>query len=85
MSYPAMLGRRLNLPVLNLGFDGNGKAEPEVAELLGTLSPAIYVIDCLPNLMPAEASKVEALWRRFARRALDPDLVRRTCITPTAF
>ena len=54
MSYTAMLGRRLDLPVVNLGFSGNGKAEPEVARLLADLDPAIYVLDPLPNLTPAQ-------------------------------
>jgi hypothetical protein len=60
MSYPAIIGRRLHRTALNLGFDGNGKAEPEVAALLASLTPAVYVIDCLPNLLPEEAPKVEA-------------------------
>ena len=54
MSYTAMLGRRLDVPVINLGFSGNGKAEPEVARLLAELDPAIYVLDALPNLTPQQ-------------------------------
>jgi lysophospholipase L1-like esterase len=50
MAYPAILGRRLGVPVLNLGFSGNGKAEPEVAKLLAELDPAVFVLDPLPNL-----------------------------------
>ncbi len=50
MSYPAMLGRRLDVPVVNLGFSGNGRGEPEVARLLAELDPAVYVIDSLPNM-----------------------------------
>lgn len=54
MSYTAMLGRRLDVPVVNLGFSGNGKAEPEVARLLAELDPAVYVLDSLPNMTPQE-------------------------------
>lgn len=54
MAYPSILGRRLDRPVINLGFSGNGKMEPEVGALLVELDPAVYVIDCLPN-MNAEA------------------------------
>jgi len=50
MCHPAILGRRLNLSVINLGFSGNGKMEPEVAQLLGELDPSVYIIDCLPNM-----------------------------------
>lgn len=54
MSYTAMLGRRLDVSVINLGFSGNGKAEPEVARLLAELDPAAYVLDSLPNMTPQE-------------------------------
>jgi len=50
MAYTAILGRRLNVPVINLGFSGNGKAEPEVAELLADIDAAALVLDPLPNL-----------------------------------
>jgi len=57
MAYPAILGRRLNKPMLNLGFSGNGKAEPEMAALLAELNPSVYVLDCLPNLTVQEVSQ----------------------------
>jgi lysophospholipase L1-like esterase len=50
MAYPSILGRRLQRPTINLGFSGNGRMEPEVAELLTELDAAVYVVDCLPNL-----------------------------------
>jgi lysophospholipase L1-like esterase len=50
MSYSAILGRRLNVPVVNLGFSGNGKAEPEIARLIAELDPAAFVLDPLGNL-----------------------------------
>jgi len=50
MAYPALIGRRLDMSTINLGFSGNGMAEPEVAELLAELDPAVYVLDCLPNM-----------------------------------
>jgi hypothetical protein len=50
MVHTAILGRKLNRPVINLGFSGNGKMDLEVAQLLAELDPAVYVIDCLPNM-----------------------------------
>ena len=62
MAYPAILGRWLNRPAINLGFSGQGVMEPEVAALLSELDPAIYVIDCLPNLLaPEVAARTEKL------------------------
>ena len=40
MAFPAILGRRLNIPVINLGFSGNGKMEPEMCRLLTELDAA---------------------------------------------
>jgi lysophospholipase L1-like esterase len=54
MAYPALLGRRLGFEAINLGFSGNARAEEEVAHLLGELSPAIFVLDPLPNMQPGD-------------------------------
>ncbi len=50
MAHTAILGRRLERPVINLGFSGSGLMEPEMAALLSELDPAVYVLDCLPNM-----------------------------------
>lgn len=50
MCHPAILGRWFNREVLNLGFSGSGKMEPELAHLLGELDAAIFVLECLPNM-----------------------------------
>jgi len=50
MPHPAILGRRLNRPVINMGFSGNGRMEIEVGQFLTELNAAAYVIDCLPNM-----------------------------------
>ena len=50
MVHSAILGRQFDWPTINLGFSGNGKMEPELADLLAELDPAVYVLDCLPNM-----------------------------------
>ncbi|MEZ5347502.1 MAG: SGNH/GDSL hydrolase family protein [Pyrinomonadaceae bacterium] len=57
MTYVSQLGRRLDNPVVNLGFSGLCHMEPEMADLLAELDPAIFVIDCLPNMKTAEISE----------------------------
>jgi len=65
MAYPAILGRRLDRPTLNLGFSGNGTMDLEVAALLAELDAAVYVIDCLPNMnASAVAERTEPMVRR---------------------
>lgn len=50
MVHTAIIGRKLNYPVVNLGFSGNGQMEPAVGELMAEIDAAVYVLDCLPNL-----------------------------------
>ncbi len=50
MAHVAILGRRLDRPVVNLGFSGNGRMDAAVGELLAKVDAAVYVIDCLPNM-----------------------------------
>jgi hypothetical protein len=50
MTHVAMLGRTFEREVINLGFSGNGKMEPEVTKFVAELDPAVFVLDCLPNM-----------------------------------
>lgn len=51
-AYTAMLSRRIDLPVVNLGFSGSAKMEIAIAELMGELDAEVYVVDALPNMYP---------------------------------
>ena len=50
MIFTGILGRRLDVPVLNLGFSGSAICEPELAHFLAELDPAFFVVDPLPNM-----------------------------------
>jgi hypothetical protein len=56
MVHTAILGRRFDRPVLNIGFSGNGRMDTAVGELLTEVDAAVYVIDCLPNMSPADVT-----------------------------
>jgi lysophospholipase L1-like esterase len=45
--------RELGLPVVNLGFSGNGRLEPEVLELIAEIDASLYILDTTPNLTHA--------------------------------
>ena len=49
MSYEAILGRRLNLNHINLGFSGNGKGEAAVARAVAEIDAAAFVLDFAQN------------------------------------
>lgn len=52
LAWTNILARKLNSPVVNLGFSGNGRLETEILELMGKTDAKAYILDCLPNLMP---------------------------------
>lgn len=50
MAYPNILSRMLPLPFINLGFSGNGRGEPELAEVISEITePALLVLDYEAN------------------------------------
>lgn len=57
MCHPAILGRWYHRPVVNLGFSGNGMMEKEVGQFLTEIDPAVYVIDCLPNMTAEQVAE----------------------------
>jgi hypothetical protein len=55
MAYTNILSRLLNMEVVNLGFSGNGRGEPEVARLVADVpAPRLFLIDYDPNCPSAE-------------------------------
>lgn len=84
MVHTAILGRRLDCPVVNLGFSGNGRMDAAVGDYLAKIDAAVYVIDCLPNMAPESVrEKCPLLVKQL--RAARPDapivLVEDRCFT----
>lgn len=50
MTITSILGRRFDVPMINLGFSGNGYMDLPIGELMTELDASVYVIDCCPNL-----------------------------------
>lgn len=76
MTHVAILGRRLDVPILNLGFSGNGRMEPEVATFLAELDASLFVVDCLPNMDGAlVGERAEEFVRILRKRHPDTPIV----------
>lgn len=76
MVHTAILGRRLDRPVMNLGFSGNGRMDAAVGDLLNELDPAAIVIDCLPNMGPADVTaKCEPLVKQLRTKHTDIPII----------
>jgi hypothetical protein len=73
MSPTAQIARALDVNAINLGFSGCGRMEIEMAELLAELDPAVYIVDCLWNLLAPEFVAVRAEPFLKALRAARPD------------
>ncbi len=69
MAYPAILGRWLERPTVNLGFSGNGRMEPEMGALLAEIQAAAFVLDCLPNVEEPLVSERTGPFVRTLRKA----------------
>lgn len=58
MSWVNIVRRELGMPVVNLGFSGNGRLEPEMISLISEIDAALYLLDCMPNLTPKSEDEV---------------------------
>lgn len=50
LAWTNILSRKLDRPVVNLAFSGNGQLEPEVTSLITEIPARLFVLDCMPNL-----------------------------------
>lgn len=50
MVHTSQISRALDREVINLGFSGNARLDPEIAELIASGNPSLIVLDALPNL-----------------------------------
>lgn len=50
MAFPSIVGRALDVPIVNLGFSGSGVMEFEMSEHLACIDASCYVLDCLGNM-----------------------------------
>ncbi|MEZ4772214.1 MAG: SGNH/GDSL hydrolase family protein [Bacteroidia bacterium] len=59
MAWTAILSRKMDRPLINLGFSGNGRLEPEIISLIAEIDAKVFVLDCLPNMVPSRFSDEE--------------------------
>ncbi len=64
MAWVNILSRKLDRPLVNLGFSGNGRLEPEILSLIAEIDAKLYILDCLPNLVNPENFPREEVRRR---------------------
>ncbi|MDR2706439.1 MAG: SGNH/GDSL hydrolase family protein [Planctomycetaceae bacterium] len=57
MTVPAILGRRLEVPVINFGFSGNAKMEHDLAKIISEVEASVFIFDSLPNMSPQQVNE----------------------------
>ena len=50
MIWPSIVRRELELPLVNLGFSGNGLLEKGILDIIKSTPAKAVILDCLPNL-----------------------------------
>ena len=50
MAFPSIMGRDLDVPIVNLGFSGSGRGELEMSEHLAAIDASCYVLDYVWNM-----------------------------------
>lgn len=61
MAWANLLNRNIGLPVVDLGFSGNGKLAPEMIDFVNEVDAQLYILDCLPNLVWKSDEEIKAL------------------------
>ena len=75
MAWTNILQRRLDYPIVNLGFSGSAKFENSVIEALTEIDAAVYVIDGMPNAYAIPSPALQDTLSKAIRqiRAIRPD------------
>ena len=77
MAYTNILSRKLDVPFINFGFNGEGKFDLSVASAMSEVDASLYIVDCTPNskkeIICDSAVKVVRLLK--AKRPLIPVLL----------
>ena len=76
MSFVNIIGRDLDVPVVNLGFSGSGLMELEMSEHLAAIDASCYVLDCVWNMRSMTVDAFQERYESFIRnlRAKRPDV-----------
>ena len=61
MIWSSIVSRKMNLPLFNFGFSGNGRLEDALIDIIGDVKAKVYIIDCMPNLQSMKETELVAL------------------------
>jgi lysophospholipase L1-like esterase len=50
LAWPSIFGRKINKPVINMAFSGNGRLETPILNHIAQINAKLFILDCMPNL-----------------------------------
>lgn len=50
LAWPAIFGRKINKPIINMAFSGNGRLETPILNHIAQVDAKLFILDCMPNL-----------------------------------
>jgi hypothetical protein len=50
LAWTSIFGRKINQPVINMAFSGNGRLETPILNHIAQVDAKLYILDCMPNL-----------------------------------
>jgi lysophospholipase L1-like esterase len=59
LAWTNILQRKLDRPIINLAFSGNGRLENEIIDMISGIDANLFILDCLPNLTGVYVSNGE--------------------------
>jgi len=68
-AFTSIISRRIDRPIINLGFSGNGRLDTEIGELMTELNPSLFVIDCMRNLTIDQVRTLTEPFLRLLRKS----------------
>ncbi|MBD0852202.1 SGNH/GDSL hydrolase family protein [Maribacter arenosus] len=71
MAWPSILGRAAQIPVINLGFSGNGRLESEIIDYIAQTEASLYILDCMANFTSGQGLDPKSARKRLKKAVLD--------------
>jgi len=50
LAWPSIFARKVNTPVINMAFSGNGRLETPIINCIAQIEAKLFILDCMPNL-----------------------------------
>lgn len=64
MAWSNILGRQTSYPVVNMGFSGNGRLEPQVIDYISSAKASVFILDCMANFTNGQGMNPEKAQER---------------------